>query len=240
MERRQQTAHRPWPVPKAPWVMTQSWENLLFVHWPIAPALLRAKIPAPLELDTFAGQAWLTIVPFQMNHIRFRFLPTIPGMRFFPELNVRTYVTYGGKQGVYFFNIEAAHRLAVWVARHFAYLPYAYATIDCQKTDEQVSFACQRNGKRYFIADYRPVSAAQTARTGTLDHWLMERYCLYTMHRQQVYRGEVHHRPWPLRQAEVTIWQNEIFAHHQLNKEGDPVFHYVDRLQMRAWPFRRC
>lgn len=50
----EQVEHRPWHLPKGPWVMTQSWEKLLFAHWPIEPHLIQSKIPAPLELDTFA------------------------------------------------------------------------------------------------------------------------------------------------------------------------------------------
>src|SRR6266404_1437981 len=111
------TAHRPWPLPSGPWVMAQSWHDLLFAHWPIAPEDMRPLIPAQLELDTFDGQCWVGVVPFWMSGVRARGFPAVPGMSCFPELNVRTYVVCGGKPGVYFFSLDAANRLAVRTAR---------------------------------------------------------------------------------------------------------------------------
>ena len=46
-----EVAHRPWPLPTGPWIMAQSWHDLLFAHWPIDAGLLRPLIPAPLEID---------------------------------------------------------------------------------------------------------------------------------------------------------------------------------------------
>ena len=60
-------AHRPWPLPKGGWVMAQKWHNLLFAHWPVSPAAIRKLIPEKLELDTYDGQAWISIVPFTMS-----------------------------------------------------------------------------------------------------------------------------------------------------------------------------
>ena len=58
-------AHRPWPPPARPWVITQTWTDLLFAHWPVPPQTLRTLIPAGLELDTFDGQAWVGVIPFE-------------------------------------------------------------------------------------------------------------------------------------------------------------------------------
>ena len=59
--------HRPWPLPERPWVMTQSWHDLLFAHWPIATSVLRPLVPAELQLDAFDGLGWLAVVPFQKH-----------------------------------------------------------------------------------------------------------------------------------------------------------------------------
>src|SRR5947207_7616312 len=108
-----QTVHRPWPLPKGPWIMTQTWDNLLFAHWPISPDAMRQVVPPALELDTYDGKAWLGIVPFEITDFRPRSFPGIPGLSTFPEINVRTYVTLGGKPGVYFFSLDAANLPAV-------------------------------------------------------------------------------------------------------------------------------
>lgn len=91
------TAHRPYPLPEAPWLMTQTWENLLFLHWPVDSALVKEHVPTEFELDTFEGQAWISMAPFQVKHQRFRILPEIPMLNEYLELNVRTYVKRNGK-----------------------------------------------------------------------------------------------------------------------------------------------
>src|SRR5512144_3404062 len=110
-------AHRPWPMPRGPWVMKQAWHDLLFAHWPVPLATMRAAVPRALDLDTFEGRAWLGIVPFRMSGVRPRWTPSVPGLSAFPELNVRTYVTRGGKPGVHFFSLEARNPVAVAIAR---------------------------------------------------------------------------------------------------------------------------
>jgi uncharacterized protein YqjF (DUF2071 family) len=237
----EQTDHRPWELPTRPWVMTQSWEKLLFSHWPIEPDLIQSRIPAPLQLDTFENQAWITVVPFQMNRIRLRFLPTIPGTGLFPELNVRTYVTHQGKSGVFFLHIDADHHFAVWAAKKFAYLPYNYAKINWQEQDQQIHFASHHHDQLSFEAYYQPSSSAKAATSGSLDHWLMERYCLYTTHDKNIYRGEIHHQPWLIQQAKAKVVCDSLFDLHQLAvQKNNPLFHYAQQLNVWAWPLVEC
>src|SRR5258708_31233788 len=99
-------SHRPWPLPRGSWVMAQIWHDLLFAHWPVETRVLRAIVPAQLPLDIFDGRCWVGVVPFRMSGIHGHYLPSIPGLSRFPELNVRTYVTLGGKPGVYFFSLD--------------------------------------------------------------------------------------------------------------------------------------
>lgn len=62
--------HRPFPLPKGPWVMTQIWHRLLFAHWPLALDVMRPLVPSLLPLDTFEGQCWFSITPFSMTYVR--------------------------------------------------------------------------------------------------------------------------------------------------------------------------
>src|SRR5579875_949652 len=123
------TEHRPWPLPRAPWVMTQRWNDLLFAHWPLPAAELTPLLPEGLVVDTFDGSAWVGVVPFWMDHIRVRGLPRIPGASRFPELNLRTYVRerHTNTPGVFFFSLDAANPFAVSAARMFFHLPYYWA-----------------------------------------------------------------------------------------------------------------
>jgi uncharacterized protein YqjF (DUF2071 family) len=104
--------------------MAQSWHDLLFMHWALPPSALRKFVPEQLELDLWDQKAWVAVVPFWMSGVRARGVPAIPGLSCFPELNVRTYVKYGGKPGVYFFSLDAASMPAVRAARAWYHLPY--------------------------------------------------------------------------------------------------------------------
>ncbi len=110
-------AHRPYPLPTGPWIMTQSWHELLFAHWPFAPETLRPLVPPALSLDIFEGQAWVGVVPFRMTNVHPRLTPSVPGLSQFVEMNVRTYVTVNGVPGVYFFSLDASNRIAVRLYR---------------------------------------------------------------------------------------------------------------------------
>ena len=118
------TAHRPWPMPRAPWLMTQSWHDLLFAHWRVDVSEVRRAVPAAFDLDLFDGEAWLGVVPFYMTNVGLRATPALPWISAFPELNVRTYVRVADRPGVYFFSLDAARWLAVAAARAFLNLPY--------------------------------------------------------------------------------------------------------------------
>ncbi|MEX2416289.1 MAG: DUF2071 domain-containing protein [Paenibacillaceae bacterium] len=234
--------HRPWPLPDRPWSMTQTWNELLFAHWPVSPELLKSFLPEKLELDTYNNQAWIGIVPFSMDNIRLRGLPKIPYTSAFHELNVRTYVKFGNKGGVYLFSLDAAHRLAVEVARTFFHLPYRYASIDMEESAGQnIHYHNKRQDRRansaQFLADYRPVSSPYYAEDGTLEHWLTERYCLYTTNRSgTICRGDIHHEPWILQDAEAEITINTMITAAGLTQPaGEPLLHYSKRLEVLIW-----
>jgi uncharacterized protein len=131
-----------------------------------------------------------------MSSIRGRSLPPLPGLSRFPELNVRTYVTYGGKPGVYFFSLDAGNRPAVWAARTFYHLPYFHAAMTSKEFGGNIHYRSHRlRGAAEFLGQYRPTAELRLREKRVIENWLTERYCLYTTHRDQVYRGEIHHQP---------------------------------------------
>ncbi|HST12596.1 MAG TPA: DUF2071 domain-containing protein [Terriglobales bacterium] len=234
-------AHRPWPLPSGPWVMAQSWHDLLFAHWPIAPRTMRPLIPPQLELDIFDKQCWVGVVPFRMSGVRARGFPAIVGTSRFPELNVRTYVTYGGKRGVYFFSLDAANRLAVKTARLLYHLPYFYAEMGSNDTGDEIVYRSKRkHGEAEFRGRYRAVSAVQVRAPHSLEHWLTERYCLYAVFKEKVYRGEIHHQPWPLQDGSADISVNTLAtaANFEL-PDTKALLHFARRLDVLIWPLRR-
>src|SRR5918998_2507341 len=112
-----ETAHRPWPLPDGPWLMAQTWGDLLFAHWPVPVEALRPLVPRPLPVDTFDGTAWLGVTPFEVSGLRLRGTVPAPRLSRFAELNVRTYTSHGGKPGIWFFSLDAASAVAVAAAR---------------------------------------------------------------------------------------------------------------------------
>ncbi|MDQ3169779.1 MAG: DUF2071 domain-containing protein [Acidobacteriota bacterium] len=234
-----ETAHRPWPMPAAPWVMTQTWHDLLFAHWRVDAEVLRAKIPRAFDLDLFDGDAWLGIVPFRMTNVTARGVPALPWVSAFPEINVRTYVTAGGKSGVYFFSLDAANTLAVTTARAVLNLPYYVAEMAVSADGEDVRYDSRRPsdpGAR-FRATYAPIAPARPPEPGTLEHFLTERYCLYNIdHVQKPYRLEIHHPAWPLQAAKATIAHNEMAAVNGITLPNDPpLLHFARRQDVVAW-----
>ena len=179
-----ESAHRPWPMPAGPWVMAQSWHDLLFAHWQVDRTVLRSLLPSPLQVDTFEGHAWLAVVPFRMSGVRLRGTLALPWLSAFPELNVRTYVTYEGKPGVWFFSLDAGNALAVAVARAWFHLPYFRARMICLEREGWIHYQSQRTHRGApsgsLEGRYGPIGKVFFAQNGTLEYFLTERYCLYT------------------------------------------------------------
>ncbi len=237
------STHRPYPAPSAPFVMHQRWHDLLFMHWRVPAAALRARIPRELEIDTFNGEAWLAIVPFRMSGIRPRYFPGVPWLSAFAELNVRTYVTANGKPGVWFFSLDAANSVAVSIARTVFKLPYFNARMRCDAAPDQgIDYASTRTHRNAppaeFAARYRPTGTVFEARPGSLENFLTARYCLYTADAHgRVFRGEIEHPSWPLQPAEAQTRVNTMAAAHGFALPDEPPHLLFARdIKVQVWP----
>jgi uncharacterized protein YqjF (DUF2071 family) len=224
--------------------MAQNWHDLLFAHWPMPVDALRSVVPSQLPIDTFDGQGWLGVVPFRMTGVRPRGIPPLPKLSAFPELNVRTYVTLDDRPGVYFLSLDAGNALAAWAARLTYLLPYYHAHMALHHEGARIRYASHRIQKRAPRADleatYWPVGSAFRAQSGSLDYWLTERYCLYTVGRRgRVFRCEIDHLPWSLQYAEAEITVNSMARPHRLTLPPQkPLLHFSRLQQVRVWPIR--
>jgi len=241
------TSHSPRPLPSGRWQMTQRWNDLLFAHWPVSSAQIEALLPDGVEPDLFQGSAWLGVVPFWLDRIKMRGFPSIPGMRNFPDLNVRTYVrdVHTGTPGMYFFSLDATNLLAVAIAHTFFHLPYHWAEMSLdQRSEREFSFYSRRRFTKHpviFQARYRglgPTRKVAEARNGSLEYFLMERSSLFTRNRDgQATRSSLHHVPWPLEDAEAEIEQNDLARSIGIELPAiEPVLHYCRRLAVYVWP----
>jgi uncharacterized protein YqjF (DUF2071 family) len=234
-----ETAHRPWPMPSGPWIMTQTWNDLLFAHWPVDAAALRPLVPASFEIDLFDHQAWLGVVPFHMSNVAPRLVPSLPFVSAFPELNVRTYVRAGDKPGVYFFSLDAASAVAVTAARTLLNLPYFTADMTVTPLGGGISYRSRRTSEPHaeLIAEYRGLGDRRPPLPGTLEHFLTERYCLYAVnHRFVAYRLEIHHPPWALESATAEISRNTMADAAGVRLPSiEPLLHFAKRQDMVCW-----
>ena len=217
--------------------MGQTWDDLLFAHWPIDAATLRRHVPDRLAIDEFDGSAWIGVTPFVVTGLRARGMLPLPFVSSFRELNVRTYATLEGKPGIWFFSLDASTAVAVEAARRLYRLPYHQAEISVRRRGDEIVYECARHEGKAFSASYRPAGEANPAEVGTLAHFLTERYCLYAEDRGALYRADIHHRPWPLQPAEARIELNTM-PPEGIRLEDDPLLHFSRRQDVVIWPLR--
>ena len=235
-------------MPERPWVMTQTWHDLLFAHWPMDARTMQAALPAGFDLDLYDGQAWLAVVPFRMTNVTARGLPNVPGLSAFPELNVRTYVRVGGKPGVYFFSLDASNVVAVQGARWMFHLPYFGATMRVTAEESgAIAYRSERvttapGPRAVFDGRYAPSGPVALPVSGTLEHFLTERYCLHTLNAEnQILTVDIHHPPWPLQPATAEIGRNTMAeAAGFALPETAPLLHFSRRQDVVAWAPRRA
>lgn len=240
-----QVAQRQYPVPKTPWIMTQTWHDLLFLHWPVDRILLQSLIPAGLELDTYENQAYVAITPFHMSNVAPRGVPAIPGLSAMPEINVRTYVKAKDYPGIYFFSLDAANSFAVGAARTMFYLPYYSAKMSVHEREGWIHYETVRTSSNAAPAEfkgrYRPVGAPRKPQRGSLEYFLTERYCLFAFDDAfHMYRVDIQHGPWALSLAEAEIEVNTMADAAGIRLSAvSPLAHYAKRQDTVIWPLKR-
>jgi uncharacterized protein YqjF (DUF2071 family) len=238
------TANRPWPLPEEPWLMAQTWRDLLFAHWPLPPDVVRQALPPALSPDTFDGSAWIGVTPFEVSGLRPRGGLPLPRSSRFPELNVRTYTTLDDKPGIFFLSLDAASRLAVLAARRAYRLPYFQAEMIIDRRAELIHYESRRISREgepaAFEADYRPTGEVFHAEPGTLEYFVTERYCLYTVDDAgRPLRGEIQHPPWPLQAAEASLAVNTMTLPWSIQlPHQQPVLHFSRLQNVVIWPLR--
>lgn len=213
--------------PTDPLSMYQSWRELLFLHWEFPPDIVRPLLPRELTLDTYDGRAWVGVVPFFMRNIRPWWSPPIPGLSYFLELNLRTYVHDAqGRPGVWFFSLDANQPVAVWWARKFFHLPYHHARMRAtwNRASGDVSFLSQRRGSPSALTcryEYEPQTGPRLASPGTFEFFLVERYYLFARSPSGVVSsGQVNHPPYEICDVTLRHWDEHLLELNGLPLPG--------------------
>jgi uncharacterized protein len=231
------------PPPPGAWRWSQVWQDVFFAHWQVSKQVLRRHVPAGLELDLTAGTAWVSAVAFRMCRARPRFLPAVGLVSDFFELNLRTYVQFAGRPGIYFLSMDAGKTLSVIVSRLLSPLPYQKARMAFESREGNYRFESvrpRRDGRPIaFSAAWSPGPELRPAPASSLDAWLTERYCLYAVAgRGRLVRALVDHQPWRLQRPRASIAVNSLGEPFGLELSRPPdAVHFSPGLEAKAWGF---
>lgn len=228
-------------------VMYQTWRDLLFLHWEYPVAEIQHSLPAGLTVDSYQGKAYVGLVPFFMCHIRPRFVPAIPPISNFLEINVRTYVyDANGLPGVWFYSLDTNSWLAVQVARRFFKLPYFYAQMSAsEKPDQTISYQSWRRASSAGTTSHfthQPQGQTHFAQAGSLEFFLAERYILFAhAGNSRLYHGYVHHSPYPLQLVQVSQWNDHLLEMAGLTRPQRPPDHtlFSPGVDVEIFPIKR-
>jgi uncharacterized protein YqjF (DUF2071 family) len=222
--------------------MLQSWRSVAFLHWGYEPWLVRPLVPPEVELDTWDGLAWVTLVPFFMEGVRPPGLPPLPWLSTSPETNVRTYIREpGGKPGIWFFSLDIA-RLPMALTGRAAYrLPYIWATMSTDLSpDDSAGRRVRYRGRRRWPSSARYHvaielgSAYRDTELSERDHFLTARYLLYARRGPLAVTAFVEHPRWPLVQGTVLRLEENLLAHAGLPApDGPPLVHFSPGVDVR-------
>ena len=212
------TDHLPFPMPERKHSLEQNWVGLTFMHWEVDPDILRAHIPEDLEIDLFDGKAYIGIIPFRMEKVRPRKLPSVPLISNFPEFNIRAYVKKNGKSGVFFLTLDAQSYITCLYAPYAYSLPYRYSKCDFKSNDKggykwksvRKKDGVSLNGESFSKG---PLLSAEK---NSLEEFLFERYCLYVKHKGATYRAYTYHKPWNYSIGEAEIIENTLTQSYNL------------------------
>jgi hypothetical protein len=229
-----ETAHRPWPLPDDGWVLAQTLDDVLLAHWPVSERALRPLVPRALELERHGGSCWLSVVAFHVSALRLRGTLPLPLLSSFDEVNVRTYVRRRGRPGIWPFSLDTSSLAAAEAARRAFHLPFHRARIHLDRAGDWLSVSCARGEGEAFTARVVGRGRPFRARPGTLEHFLTERYCLYTA-RPGLHRAEIHHAPWELRRAEGKVVPATLTP-ESVRLAGEPILHVAARTDILLWP----
>jgi uncharacterized protein YqjF (DUF2071 family) len=228
-------------------VMRQRWAELLFLHWRVPASVLQPMLPPRLTLDTFEGHAYVGLVPFTMTGVRPVWAPAFRPVSDFHEVNVRTYVHHAGRDpGVWFFSLDAANPLAVIGARTVWRLPYHRARMTLEREPSgQIAYRSERlwPGPRPAVCDvrYAPEGPVRPAEPGSLEFFLAERYVLYATGRGgTLYRGRVHHTPYPLQAARADLREESLLSAARIDRaQTTPLAHYANEVSVDVFSLER-
>lgn len=231
-------------VRRWPWVGQQEWHDILFMHWPVPYEILKPYVPAPFKLETYNGQAWVTVILFQAKNSRLRGMPTSMSYPPFLQMNTRTYIQFDGEPGIYFFSVDVNRLLTVAVAKRILKLPYKLAEMEMAKNNDHILFKSKRikssHSSTGIVANYQPSAERIANQQGTLPYWLTERYCFWMIKGSKIIKGPLSHSPWELYDVTFDLNMTAIIPFIPAKySQVNPSVHYAKSIHAYLHPFEQ-
>jgi uncharacterized protein len=222
---------RPFDYPSTPWTGYQEWHNVIFLHWKIESGIIRGILPQELEIDTFDGMAWISVVPLSVLNLHPRLLPSFKTFSNFEEINLRTYVIYKGMPGIYFFSLESSRILPVFAARLSTGLPYVKSEI--WREEGMFSGNSEQYGFQFYL-NYKLDNT--TIKKDALSTWLSDRFRLYVKTSGYISKIDVHHHPWILKPLNIRyIKLNYMIGGWPLSNRPPDIAHFSEGVKVVTW-----
>ena len=221
-----------------PWIAQQNWEDILFIHTPVPASVLQEYVPAPFTIDTYNGQGWLTLVLFRATNSRFRYFPSFLSYPKLNQMNLRTYVTFGGESGVYFFSIHI-NSLVAALGGNFTALPFQLAPLFIQEKNNTVHITGHRlfrEKQGHLQLSYQPDARSFQPEKASLPYFLTERYHIFTKRRNRIKKGTIYHNKWLLQQATLSVGECQ---HIPFPVTSSTFSHYSAKQSTFLYPFEK-
>lgn len=226
--------HRPWPLPQRSWTFHQHWKDIVFCHWSVDAEVLRSYVPDNLDLDLHNGKAWLTIICFSMNGLRPRFLPSVPAVSDFHQLNIRTYVKYKGKPGVYLLHVDVEKFLPSVLGTLFSGVTFNKADITRKKN--KYSSRVKDKGTNLLL-EY-DTESGQTS-NDQMNEWMFERYAFFQIEEGEVFSFDLHHEKWSLQDVRIENFTVDNPDFNPLLVGKPQLAHYCPGISVLLWSKKR-
>jgi len=231
-------------VRRWPWVGQQEWHDVLFIHWSVPFEILRTHVPAPFILETHGEKSWITVILFQAKNTRLRGMPSKISYPSFLQMNIRTYIQFGGEPGIYFFSVDVNRLLIMAAAKGILQLPYELAEMKFKKSKNQLLFKSKRKKGDYplpsITANYQPSTLKIPNQQGTLPYWLTERYSFWMIKGNKIIKGPLSHVPWELFDVSVDLEMSNMIPFIPANYlQEKPLVHYAQSIHAYLHPFEQ-
>jgi uncharacterized protein YqjF (DUF2071 family) len=194
-------------------MMNQSWCDVTFLHWAVAPEQVADRMPAGVRPDTLDGVTYVGLIPFRMMGAGIGRGPGVPWLGSFLETNVRLYsVDDTGRRGIVFLSLDASRAAVVAGARAAYGLPYRWARMRHRVDGDVHTYDARlrRPGRR--PTSHVVIRARGRRESTELDDFLSARWGLHVRWWGRTSYVPNRHETWPVHDAEVVALDDELMA----------------------------